>query len=88
MNSNSVGEERYSQIRNAAIIYNSLADEDKSVVSSKYNVFNGIIEEYNNGVNIINSDAEAASEAFVGAIAISASAILFALVGLITKKYI
>ena len=88
MNSNSVGEERYSQIRNAAIIYNSLADEDKSVVSSKYNVFKGIIEEYNNGVNIINSDAEAASEAFVGAIAISASAILFALVGLITKKYI
>lgn len=85
--SEATGEERYNDIRNVIVIYNSLDEEDKSVVSNKYNLLKDIVAQYNNSVNAVNEDANKASESFIGVAVISASAILFAVVGLLTKKY-
>ena len=87
LSSTSTGEERFAEIRQAVIIYNSLSDEDKSIVSSKYNVLIGIIEEYNESITTANNEADEISSSFVGVAVMSLSTILFALLGLITKKY-
>ena len=82
------GEEKYNKIREALIVYNALSDTNKTAVSAKYELLKGIIAEYNNTVNSMNSDADNASKALVSGSIIDVSALYFAVYQLFGKKYI
>ena len=85
--STATGEARFAELREAVVIYNSLSDEDKSVVTSKYNTLKTYIQEYNDSCSVLNDEADEVSEEFVGVSTVSALALMFSLLGLLTKKY-
>ena len=85
--SEATGETRFNELREAVIIYNSLSDEDKSVVSSKYNTLKTYIQEYNDNCTVLNEEADEVSESFVGVAIVSVVSIALSLMGIVSKKY-